>query len=382
MRSIGIAGIAILLAVGSANAGLYSPDEPFNFEIDSEGNAKPLQFAGGFESIVATLRQAAIVPRTPEEPVNATRQQYLDRVAQRRMKGVASLSPEELAGYTSDLIRVNRAGEALNILQPLARDPRRGGFLAYAHLATAHAATAGWREGLDQQQMAVRYSDFPTSFAKLSKTQLAWLKRVERDYYLPFLSNRADDARGKRSRDLREEVDPLFPLSASAKKTEPAVRYVGEDGEYVAGSIAAAEKKKLPADALAIVQQLVLWHPQDARLYWLLGELYNAEGDIESAMRILDHCSFNMAYSNPILIRHRQILQQAMTAISAQRAAEAEQARQAEAEEKERELQAERERQKRKWWIISIAVGLGVLLLFYQLRETVRRLSRARASAN
>jgi hypothetical protein len=341
-----------------------------------------LQFAGGFESIVATLRQAAIVPRTPEEPVNATRQQYLDRVAQRRMKGVASLSPEELAGYTSDLIRVNRAGEALNILQPLARDPRRGGFLAYAHLATAHAATAGWREGLDQQQMAVRYSDFPTSFAKLSKTQLAWLKRVERDYYLPFLSNRADDARGKRSRDLREEVDPLFPLSASAKKTEPAVRYVGEDGEYVAGSIAAAEKKKLPADALAIVQQLVLWHPQDARLYWLLGELYNAEGDIESAMRILDHCSFNMAYSNPILIRHRQILQQAMTAISAQRAAEAEQARQAEAEEKERELQAERERQKRKWWIISIAVGLGVLLLFYQLRETVRRLSRARASAN
>ena len=377
MRQFAIAGLAICLAVGTAHAGLYSPDEPFNFAVDSDGKATPIQFAPGFESIVATVRQPAIIPRTPDELVNTVRREYLDRVNQRRMKGVAALSPEEIAGYTSDLIRLNRVGEALNILQPLARDPRRGGFLAYAHLATAHAATGGWREAFDQQQMAVRYSEFPTSFAKLTKTQLAWLKRIERDYYLPFLANRADESRQKRSRDLREDVDPLFSHPTSSKKSEP-VRFVGEDGEYVAGSIAASEKKKLPADAMAIVQQLVLWHPQDARLYWLLGELYNAEGDIETAIKILDHCSFNMAYSNPVLIRHRQVLQQAQAVISSQRAAEAEKARQAEAEEKERELQAERDRQRRKWWIISIAVALGVLLIFYQLREIVRRMRRSR----
>ena len=49
-----------------------------------------------------------------------------------------------------------------NILQPLARDPRRGGFLAYAHLALADAGRGEWREAFEQEQMAVRYTDFPT----------------------------------------------------------------------------------------------------------------------------------------------------------------------------------------------------------------------------
>lgn len=381
MKPFGIAGLAICLTVGSANAGLYSPDEPFNFEIDAEGNATPLQFAGGFESIVATLRQAAMTPRTPDEPINGIRKQYLDRVADRKKKGIPELSADEIAGYTCDLIRLGRTVEALNVLHPLVRDPRRGGFLVNAHLATAHAGVADWVTAHSQQMNAIRFSDFPTSFAKFTKPQLAWLKRVERDYYLPFLANRAEESRHKRASGLREEVDPLFPNSSSTKKAEAVVRFVGEDGEFVAGSIAVAEKKKLPADALAIVQQLVLWHPQDARLYWLLGELYNANGDMESALKILDHCSFNMAYSNPALIRHRQVLQQALAAIFSQRAAEAEKKRQAEADEKERELQTESERQKRKWWIISIAVALGVLLLFYQLREIVRRMQRSRGGA-
>jgi len=370
VRLFGVAGLAICMTVGTAHAGLYSPDEPFNFEIDENGQAKPLQFSAGFESIVATLRQAAMLPRSADEPPNTVRQELVERVAKRQKKGVANLSAEELAGLTTDLIRLNRIGEALNILQPLARDPRRGGFLANAHLACAHAATGvGWRDAFYQQQNALRDYDFPTSFAKLTKQQLAWLKRVERDFYLPFLASRADESRGKRSRDLREEVDPLFPHSP--KKTESPVRFVGDDGEYVAGSIAADERKKLPPDALAIVQQMVFWHPQDARLYWLLGELHNADGDIETAMKILDHCSFNMGYSNPVLIRHRQILQQAIAESSAQKAQEL-------AAEKEREAEREREKRKRIWWIISIAVALGVLLLYYQSRELVRRLRRSR----
>jgi hypothetical protein len=161
----------------------------------------------------------------------------------------------------------------------LARDPSRGGFLANAHLASVQVATAGWRDAFYQQQNALRDYDFPTSFAKLTKPQLAWLKRVERDFYLPFLGNRADESRRKRPADLREEVDPLFPYSP--KKTDSPVRFVGDDGEYVAGSIAADEKKKLPADAIAIVQQMVFWHPQDARLYWCLASCNNANGEIK-----------------------------------------------------------------------------------------------------
>ena len=46
--------------------------------------------------------------------------------------------------------------------------------------------------------------------------------------------------------------------------------------------------KKLPADDVAIVQQLAVWLPNDARLLWLLAELANAHGDVRTAAAIMD----------------------------------------------------------------------------------------------
>jgi hypothetical protein len=347
---------------------LYSVEEPFYFEIDADGFARPIQIQGGFETILAGLREITILPKSPDEPPNRTRKAYLDRVAQAQRKGVGTLSGDALATYTTDLIRLNRADEALNLLHPISRDPQRGGFLVYTHLARAHAARGEWAEARNQQQLAFSVSDFPASFAKLTKSQLDWLKRVEKDYYLPLYARRAEEPR-RPGGGLREEVDAIFPASGPRKKPENPVQFVGSNGEYVAGSIADAERSKLPPDALAIVQQLVLWHPHDARLYWLLGELYNADGDIETAEKILDHCSFNMGYSNPALLRHRQILQQAL-------AERAESARRAAEEERQREAESQRQRQKRFWWILSIGVGIGVLLVYYQLREVIRRIRR------
>jgi tetratricopeptide (TPR) repeat protein len=281
-----------------------------------------------------------------------------------------------LAGYTADLIRLNRPDEVLNLLQPVARDPRRGGFLVFAHLARAHAGRGEWREARDQQQQAVRYAEFPTSFARLTKPQLAWLKRVEREYYLPFLAHRAEEARGGRRSSLREDVDPLFPAAVPPKRPDNPVRFVGEDGTYAAGKLASAERAKLPPDAIALVQQLLLWHPKDARLYWLLGELYNAEGEIDVAARLLDACTFNMGYSNPVVIEHRRVLKSAADAASAARAAEAEKARADMEADQARRDQAERDYQQRFWWIIAVGVALGVLLLYYQFRELIRRVRR------
>jgi hypothetical protein len=227
-----------------------------------------------------------------------------------------------------------------------------------------------------------RVPEFPSSFAKLTKPQLAWLNRVEKDYYLPFLARRSEEPR-RPGRELREDVDAIFPSSPSARKPENPVQFVGPNGEYTAGVIADSERKKMPPDALAIVQQLVLWHPHDARLYWLLGEIYNAEGDVETAAKILDHCSFNMGYSNPALLRHRQVLQQASAELALKRAAEIEKEREAEMaeqrrimEEQQKRLDAERSRQKRFWWILSIGVGVAVLLVYYQFREVIRRIRR------
>lgn len=368
MRGYSIVGL--LLLAGPSFAGIYSPDEPFLFEIDSEGIAKPIQYIGGFEKFAADFRDIG-APNSDRTP------RFENRVRERKAKGVANLNPEEMAGYTADLIRLSRPDEVLNLLQPLARDPRRGGFLVYAHLARAHASRGEWRDAADQQQVANQYSEFPTSFARLTKEQLAWLKRIEREYYRPFLVRRAEEARGGRPSELREDVDALFPVSADRKRVEEPVRFVGENGEYTPGKLADAERKKLPADALAIVQQLILWHPKDARLYWLLGELYNAEGEIEIASRILDACSFNMGYSNPNLLRHRQALLKEMETISAQRA-EVRQAEAADLKQKEEEQQAvERDNQKRRNWILVIGIALVVLLGYYQGREVVRRVRRS-----
>jgi hypothetical protein len=231
--------------------------------------------------------------------------------------------------------------------------------------------------------MAVRYVEFPSEFPGLDKTRLAWLKRVERDYYLPFLAHRAEEARRGRASRLNDDPDPIFPIAVPPKRPDNPVRFVGEDGRYAVGGIAAAERKKLPPDALAIVQQLVLWHPQDARLFWLLGELYNADGDVETAAGILDICTYAMGYSNPTVIEHRRALKAAADSVAAARAAEvaakaAEDAKAREESEAEatRQAQDERDYQKRFWWIVSIGVALGVLLVYYQLREVIRRFRR------
>jgi hypothetical protein len=369
-----VAAVLVALAVSaSAQGGIYSPDEAFNFEIDADGFAKPIQYASGFELLVADVRDVGV-------PVNPLTAKYQDRVRQRREKGVAALTPVELAGFTADLIRLNKPDEALNILQPIARDPRRGGFLAYAHLARAHAGRNEWREAYEQQQMAVRYSEFPTEFGRLTKPQLAWLKRVEREYYLPFLAHRAEEAQRGRRDHLREDVDALFPAAIPPKKVDDPVHFVGEDGAYMAGAIADRERKKLPKDAIAIVQQLLLWHPKDARLYWLLGELYNAEGDVETAAKLLDACTFNMGYSNPMVIEHRRALQSAADAMAVARAEQTARMKKADEDEAERQAQSERDYKKRFWWIVAMGVALGVLLVYYQFREVIRRLRRGRGA--
>jgi cytochrome c-type biogenesis protein CcmH/NrfG len=96
-----------------------------------------------------------------------------------------------------------------------------------------------------------------------------------------------------------EDLDPIFE-----------VKFVNEAGKYEPGRLAEAERKKLPPDAIAIVQQMVLWSPTDARLYWQLGELYAAQGKFIEAKKILDECvSEARHYSNhKILMEHRAVI--------------------------------------------------------------------------
>ena len=53
-----------------------------------------------------------------------------------------------------------------------------------------------------------------------------------------------------------------------------------------------------PADAAAVVQQLLLWAPWDTPLYWLLAEVYADAGRTREAATILDRIVESRQYSN------------------------------------------------------------------------------------
>src|SRR5207249_2219918 len=105
----------------------------------------------------------------------------------------------------------------------------------------------------------------------------AWFKEVE-GYQAKLLRSRLRESAGAPGGRPRaaNDVDALFP-----------VRFTDPGGKFEAGKLTTDDKAKLPANAAAVVQQLVLWFPDDTRLLWLLGEIYNANGDLDAAFGAL-----------------------------------------------------------------------------------------------
>jgi hypothetical protein len=85
------------------------------------------------------------------------------------------------------------------------------------------------------------------------------------------------------------------------------VRYVGPSGKFEAGVLAAEQRKKLPSEAVAIVQHLALWLPADARLLWQIAEVANAFGDVRTAAAVLDGCVTEFGLRHPDLKERRQL---------------------------------------------------------------------------
>jgi hypothetical protein len=75
-----------------------------------------------------------------------------------------------------------------------------------------------------------------------------------------------------------DRIDDLFD----------GVKFVGPSGKFEPGKIDPKELEKLPADAVKIVEQLLVWMPDDLRLYRLLGELVNAKGGVDDARIVFE----------------------------------------------------------------------------------------------
>lgn len=283
-----------LLTVRPAGAGLYNTDErPQGPGVTAEG-VEPIPFTYFRQDILQDLLQVAV-----EQPVSPLRAQALKRTAELQAKEKArTLTPEERVNRAAYLIRLRKSDEAVTLLMPVAAQERRN-FMLFANLALAYQQTGQLVRAREYQTMVLDV--WPREWPGLAVEQMRWLRRAE-EFHLKLLRLRSREAAAQQGRSKPPEtVDDLF-----------GVRFVGENGEYVAGQLDAAEKAKLPPDAIAIVQQLLVWLPEDTRLYWLYGELLNAQGDISAAAQVFEDCVWSRRFDATALREHRQIVQAAL----------------------------------------------------------------------
>ena len=278
----------------AASAGIYDPGGQDELTKPLR-SGKEVPFDVFREALVNAAR-AADALQSEREP----RKGLLERRTTLRKNGLAHLSPGQLTELGVIHVRLREANAAVEALRrALDRNPRD--FWAHTSLGTAYQVSG-------QSAEAIRYleasQDFPPeqAWANAVGYDQAWVRTVERaQLRLLRLRLRESGGRPPSRQGLPTNVDELFPA-----------RFVGPSGAYEAGTIAEVEQAKLPADAVAIVQQLLLWTPEDTRLYWLLGELYNARGDVTAADAIFDECIWSRRYDTPALREHRRAVKQAI----------------------------------------------------------------------
>ncbi len=299
MRAGGLmlAAVMWLATAIPALAGLYNPAEPDKALFSSEF---PKFYSG-----LVLLRSIA-----DEKPAfdNPMRLRHILQANSAPRVIPATWPAEHKLGLSACLIRRAKYLEAIEILRAMTRqDP--GDFLALANLATAYQLLGQLTQASDCHQQALKawpenWDDVRPAQRKILQT-MGWEKIDYYDY------RRAETYHSKLLASRRREpakppqtLDDLFD----------GVRFVADSGNYEAGKLADSERKKLPKDAVEIVQQLLYWFPNDPRLYWMLGELYNARGDpkrgdVLVARKIFDELAgFKGPYHVPELVAHLNTL--------------------------------------------------------------------------
>jgi tetratricopeptide (TPR) repeat protein len=293
MRPLSIltAGLIWCLTFSPAQAGLHDPAEP----------AAPLET--DLVQFLQTLRELrsygppdgrTITQESPQ------RVDYLARISALRAKQKSgSITADELASLGAYLIRVRKTQarlpdieEAVQVLEPARRTHPRH-FAILANLGTAYQLTG--RLDAAASCLEEAYSLAPPESQKFERAQLLLVRRRAREPQRP----------------TELTLDHLF-----ARTPQEAVRFVGPSGQWEVGQLADAERKKLPngsaAEALQVVQQLLFWLPDDGRLYWLFGELANAEGNLAAAYDAMNDAVDLFRLSAPALKQHRLVLQEAL----------------------------------------------------------------------
>ncbi len=277
----------------SLQAGLYLPARPAQTpEITPQG-VKPIPFSLFRPNILEDLLKIA----SPQSPESAVRKEFLaarDKLQSKARAG--GLTEEDKVNLSGYLIRLRQYQEAVDLLTRVATRECRN-FMVFANLATAEQQAGQLERAVSHLEQA--QDVWPQEWPGFNQEQLRWFRQAEK-YHLLLVRYRWAQAR--RSAQSQPSLDPLFV------KDGQSVRYLGDNSQYEAGKIAASERAKLPPDAVAIIQQLLIWLPDDTLLYWQYGELLNADGDITSAAQVFDDCVWRRRLDSAELKQHRQIV--------------------------------------------------------------------------
>ncbi len=289
-RRIVLVGLAILLALATARAGVYTDAEPCPFRIRPDGIAEELSYfadnSGQFAELSGKLANAGDPTPGRENPDRA---KYLARITD---------PTRSVASRAIDQLRVREPQAALKTLAPKVRDrnPDYATLAAFAHLA---AIRGEWREAIEWHSILLEL-DPPKELPGTTAEQRPWLAKVERTVYRDWLRIHAKDAATKRD----PSDEPIFPLF---EKLFPA------DATTEPGPFTPEQLTHLPPDGVAMVQQLMLWHPDDTRLQWLLAELYAGTGRLREAERLFDTLAQARQMSNRrLLMDHRTSVKNAV----------------------------------------------------------------------
>jgi tetratricopeptide (TPR) repeat protein len=274
-RTLGIAAVsfACLLMPGRLHAGLYYSGETFA-ELPSQWR--------GFLIDQRLLRLIAVKPTGNASPSPA-RTRYLEEAAKlARTAGQRKLTADEAADLGALYVRLGDLAHALEILRPAQRE-HPVHFRLAANLGTAWQLQGDLAQAAACLQQAVHLS--PGKFQKAEELHLKLVRLRQRE--------------GPNTQTL----DDLF-----------GVHFVGPGGKYQPGQLDAPQRKRLPADAIALVQQLALSLPADSRLLWQLAELAAAHGDVATAAAIMDGCITEFGLRDAELRQHRQAMRAAADA--------------------------------------------------------------------
>jgi hypothetical protein len=312
-------GLGVLISAAAAavvavpgQASLYQPDEPTALSVAPDGRGEALDFNEFKRRMVMLTNQLNPALKDPADPTkdNPDRARLLKRIA--AQEKVRKRTQFQTAALAADLLRAGQSDRAEGLL---AGDRR--GFLPNVTLSHVYASRGEWGKAAEYLSIANDYTDeaAPPELPKLTKDQVAWQVKLNKTYLRRLFDIRYDASRVKPRPPVEDETpDPLFPDGQPGGPSEP-LRFVNDAGGYEPGALAAAERAKLPTDAIAVVQQLLLWLPTDARLYWLLAELYAADGDLDTAIRIMDELVSAREYGNRRqLMDHRAAVRAALDA--------------------------------------------------------------------